>query len=93
MIDVPPEIGQQLIRRRKSVLRLDVADMPMIAFPGLVVVAQHTHARDDIGQRVLEPMNRSADRFWRQPDPQFDKRIGAQLVTFFQQQLRFHDGQ
>jgi hypothetical protein len=60
LIDVPPEIGQQLFGRRKSVLRLDPADMPVIALPGLVVVALHTHAGDHIGQRVFEPMDRSA---------------------------------
>jgi hypothetical protein len=42
------------------VLRLDPADMPVIALPGLVVVALHTHAGDHIGQRVFEPMDRSA---------------------------------
>ena len=38
-------------------------------------------------------MDRSADRFWRSPDPQLDKRVSAQLMAFVEQQPRVHDGQ
>jgi hypothetical protein len=51
---VPPrniflEVGDQLIRRSKSVGALLFAEMPVIAFPDFVVVAESAFSAHDIG--------------------------------------------
>jgi hypothetical protein len=58
---VPPrnillEVGDQLIRRSKSIETFPFAEMPVIPLPDFVVVAQNTFTTHNMGQPVLERM-------------------------------------
>jgi hypothetical protein len=53
---VCPEIGEQLLGGREFVSLLFLADMPVIAFAGFIVVAQHALSFDDERQAIPEPV-------------------------------------
>lgn len=47
--------------------------VPVIAFPRLVVVAQHAFATDDVGKAVLETVPAAIRRFGESPQHEFRK--------------------
>jgi hypothetical protein len=58
---VPPrniilEVSDQLIRRREHVSAFLSSEMPVIAFPNFVVVAQNAFSAHYVCQPVLEPV-------------------------------------
>jgi hypothetical protein len=76
---VPPrnillEIGDQPIRRSKSVGTFLFTEMPVIALPNFVVVAQNAFTTHDIGQPVFERVCRSIERHRKAPQYQFRER-------------------
>jgi len=54
--DVILEVSDQLLRRRERIGALPSTEMPVIAFPNFVVVAQNAFSTHDIRQSVLEPV-------------------------------------
>jgi len=58
---VPPrniilEVGYQLIRRREQVSAFLSGEMPVIAFPDFVVIAQNAFSAHYVYQPVFEPV-------------------------------------
>jgi len=92
MVHVLPEIRQELLERRKAIRYLNVTDMPMIAFPGFIVIAQHAVTGHHISQCIFIQMARSAHGLRHLPYTQLCKSSGAELMTFIEQQLGFHAG-
>jgi len=91
-INVRPEIGQQLVDGRERIAFLMVADVPMVALAGLVVVAQHAAAPLDIGQPIFEAVLRS--RLWlrQAPDHDLDGGLLVEPLDLVHQQLGLHVG-
>ena len=76
---VPPrnillEVGDQLIRRSESIDTFLFAEMPVIALPDFVVVAQNAFSTNDIGQPVLERVCRPFEWIQKAPQYQFRER-------------------
>jgi hypothetical protein len=58
---VPPlnvvlEIGNQFLWSREGVGAFNLTNVPMIAFPKLVVVTENAFATNDVGEPILEAM-------------------------------------
>ena len=68
MSHVRQEIRNQSFNGREFIRTFAPFDMPMVAFPSLVVVAHDAFARITIKQAVLEGVRASGNRFGYKPD-------------------------
>jgi len=54
--DIIPEVHDQLLRCREQVSAFLSTEMPVIALPDFVVVAQNAFTTHDVRQSVFEPV-------------------------------------
>jgi hypothetical protein len=73
LTDIREKVTQQLVDRDKGVRLLPGADMTVIPFPGLVVVAKNALAIDNIRKPVLEQMTDAPNRPHETPDDDLDE--------------------
>jgi hypothetical protein len=77
-LNVTLEVGNQLLGRCEGVGEFGSVNMPVIAFPRFVVVAENAYAMDDIGKSILEAMGRSFDGLGKPPQHEFrESRLGV----------------
>ena len=72
--DVILEVSDQLLRCREHVGAFLSTEMPVIALPDFVVVAQNAFSTYDVRQSVLEPVQRPFERLWKTPQYQLRER-------------------
>jgi hypothetical protein len=91
-IDIILEIGDQLLRRRERIGIFFSAQMPMIAFAGLIVVSQNAFTTDDVSKPVFEIVRGPNKRLFQ--TPQYQLRKGRFRVdnTYINEFDGFHVG-
>jgi len=62
----------------------------MVPCAGLIVVAKHADAGDNVGKGVFEIVVRPPHWLRNPPNPQFHKRIRRELMAFMKQQRRLY---
>lgn len=91
-VDVCPEIRKQPSRRREAIRAFRVAQMPVVALAGLVVVSKDAPAGNNVGQRKLVGVPRSPHGSADSPDAQLCEGIDSELMAFSKQKLGFRVG-
>src|SRR5712692_272674 len=86
--DIRPKVGHELLIAAEQVGRLDVAEMPVIALAGLVIVTQNAFTGDDERQTVFEPMRRAPKGTRDAPYDDLDEGFFGKYVALSMQQLR-----
>ena len=90
--NIPLEVGDQLVRRSKNVGTFLFTEMPVIALPNFVVVAQNAFTMHNIGQPVLERVCRPIERLRKAPQYQFRERRPCVDDTSTDKPNGFHVG-
>src|SRR2546430_2856174 len=67
-LHVGPKIRQQRIGRDESIGLFSIADMPVVALGGFVVVTEHAHTVDDESKSILVFVARTANHTRHAPD-------------------------
>jgi hypothetical protein len=81
-----PKIVDQTFRAHESIWLLLFANIPVIAFAGLVVKTKHANAINHVSEAVLEFVRTAADKGWNAPDHDFSEATLPKDASFPQQQ-------